>query len=94
MKITAAQIMQTYRIKDLAGFDAQACSHWRDTEPVWDYDRCCTCGICWISCPDAAIFRTGEGYFDRDPERCKGCGVCARECVNDAITMTAVRRQM
>lgn len=63
-------------------------SVWREKKPVWDSTRCFKCGICYLSCPDAAIMQIDEGYYDMNPELCKGCGICAAECPNEAITMT------
>jgi pyruvate ferredoxin oxidoreductase delta subunit len=45
------------------------------------------CGICYVFCPDAAIYETEEGYFEADLYYCKGCGICAHECPTQAITM-------
>jgi 2-oxoacid:acceptor oxidoreductase delta subunit (pyruvate/2-ketoisovalerate family) len=75
------------------GIGPQACAAscagaaWREKKPVWDRPRCFKCGICWISCPDAAVRVVDEGFYDSDPERCKGCGICAGVCWNEAITM-------
>ncbi len=62
---------------------------WRSQHPVWDRERCIRCGVCWIFCPDAAIFETSEGYFDMLPDYCKGCGICGRECVTGCISYVA-----
>ena len=59
---------------------------WRSQHPVWDRDRCIKCGVCWLSCPDAAIYETPEGYFDMLPDYCKGCGICGKECVTGCIS--------
>jgi pyruvate ferredoxin oxidoreductase delta subunit len=59
---------------------------WRSQHPVWDRDRCLRCGVCWIFCPDSAIYETPEGYFDMNPDYCKGCGICGRECVTGCIS--------
>ena len=56
--------------------------------------RCFNCGVCnrcelcLIFCPDVAISRRPDGWFDIAYEYCKGCGVCAEECPRGAITMT------
>jgi 2-oxoacid:acceptor oxidoreductase delta subunit (pyruvate/2-ketoisovalerate family) len=62
---------------------------WREQRPVWELERCFTCGICCLSCPDAAILLRDDGYYEMHAERCKGCGICAGECPNEAITMKA-----
>ena len=58
--------------------------------PVWDRDLCARCALCYIYCPDAAISRQDDGYFDADLQLCKGCGICHRECWFGAITMQEV----
>ena len=60
---------------------------WRDRRPVWDKDRCFKCGICYVSCPDAAIVLMEDGFYGVDDSRCKGCGVCAQSCINEVIVM-------
>ncbi|MGB9499959.1 MAG: pyruvate synthase subunit PorD [Dissulfuribacterales bacterium] len=60
---------------------------WRSNRPVWDKNRCVKCGICYIFCPDAAIYETEEGYFEADLYYCKGCGICMHECPTRAIKM-------
>lgn len=87
MKKGLANIVKQYGIGgpiDLGDYNAV---EWRDARPVWDRERCFKCGICCLSCPDAAILPVDEGFYDLDPEKCKGCGICAAECLNEAITM-------
>ena len=60
---------------------------WRDKKPEWNKDRCFKCGICYLSCPDSAIFLAPDGFYDVDADRCKGCGVCETACINEAIVM-------
>jgi len=55
--------------------------------PVWDKDRCIRCGICYVYCPDGAVYRTDDGFFDVDKDRCKGCGICHRECWFGVVSM-------
>ena len=55
--------------------------------PVWDKDLCARCALCYVYCPDAAISRQEDGYFDVDMNLCKGCGICHRECWFGAVTM-------
>ena len=62
---------------------------WRVAKkPVIDQKKCIKCFICWIVCPDVAIFRTEKGVSE-DYEHCKGCAICAEECPVDAITMVS-----
>lgn len=56
--------------------------------PLWDKQMCVRCGLCYLFCPDAAISRTDDGYYEADPDYCKGCGICHRECWFGAISMT------
>lgn len=60
---------------------------WRSNRPVCDTTKCIRCGICYIFCPDMAIRRTEEGYFEADLYYCKGCGICAQECFTGCIKM-------
>ena len=60
---------------------------WRSIRPVWNHSRCVKCGVCFIFCPDAAIRKNAEGYFEADLYYCKGCGICAQECVTGCISM-------
>ena len=55
--------------------------------PTWDKERCIRCGLCYVYCPDGAIFRNEEGYFEAELDKCKGCGICHRECWFGAISM-------
>lgn len=60
---------------------------WRSIRPIWDKPKCIKCGVCYIFCPDMAVHKTEEGYFEADLYYCKGCGICAQECVTGCITM-------
>ncbi len=59
---------------------------WRTEKPVLDKERCTNCLLCWVFCPESAIYRT-EDKVEIDYEYCKGCGVCANECARGAIKM-------
>ncbi|NIN93654.1 MAG: pyruvate synthase subunit PorD, partial [Anaerolineae bacterium] len=50
---------------------------WRSQRPVFDYDKCIKCGLCWIYCPDMALKLREDGFFEPDLDYCKGCGICA-----------------
>ena len=60
---------------------------WRSQRPIWDESRCIKCGVCWMFCPDCAIFQKPDGYFAANYDYCKGCGICSRECWPAAIRM-------
>lgn len=60
---------------------------WRSLRPERHDEACDKCGICWIYCPDAALFMNEEGFYEVDLFHCKGCGICAKECGKKAINM-------
>ena len=60
---------------------------WRSERPVIDKEKCNKCGLCWLSCPDAAMKPLDGGYYEPDLFYCKGCGICAQVCPTKAITM-------
>ncbi len=62
---------------------------WRSSRPVVDKTKCIECGVCYIFCPDMAVYKTVEGHFAADLYYCKGCGICAFECFTRCITMVA-----
>ena len=55
-------------------------SGWRNERPVWDFDKCTHCLICWIICPDSAVIVNDHKIVRVNLEHCKGCGICAVEC--------------
>ena len=63
---------------------------WRSSEPVFDFEKCNKCGLCFIYCPEGCIKPVEDGYFKADVYYCKGCGICAKECPKDAIKMVEV----
>ena len=89
MKSAVKRIARLYGFERPEGQGDYDARQWRDHRPVWEREVCLKCGICHLSCPDAAVIEVDEGFYDSDPERCKGCGICARECINEAITMVA-----
>ena len=60
---------------------------WRNFRPVYIYEKCTKCGLCQIVCPDMAIKKREDDFFEYNYDYCKGCGVCANECPADAIEM-------
>lgn len=60
---------------------------WKSQRPVVETAKCIKCGVCWVFCPDAAIYKNEEGYFLANLDYCKGCGICARECWTGCIKM-------
>ena len=66
---------------------------WCFERPVWDTQKCVRCGICYLSCPDGAIFQNKDGYYDADLQYCKGCGICIQQCVTGCITLEIVEER-
>ncbi len=60
---------------------------WRSKRPVWDNSKCIKCGLCYIFCPDMAVERRPDGYFEANLDYCKGCGICSVECQTQCIAM-------
>ncbi len=60
---------------------------WRSVRPIVDKKKCIRCGVCYIFCPDMAIGKTDQGYFEADLYYCKGCGICEQECITGCISM-------
>jgi pyruvate ferredoxin oxidoreductase delta subunit len=66
---------------------------WRTGQmPEWDESKCIKCGVCWMFCPDVAIYQKEDGYFVANYDYCKGCGICVRECWPGAIKMVEETR--
>lgn len=77
-----SDVTNRFRIDDSATLE-----DWQFEHPVWDTKLCIRCGACYLICPDAAIYKNSEGYFNADLKRCKGCGICARECWTGAVSL-------
>lgn len=60
---------------------------WKSQHPVWDYEKCNNCGLCYLYCPEFCINQNRDGYFEANFYYCKGCGICSQECPKQAITM-------
>lgn len=53
---------------------------WRTDRPIWDSEKCISCLICWMFCPDSSIMIQEGKVVGIDYDHCKGCGICAAEC--------------
>jgi pyruvate ferredoxin oxidoreductase delta subunit len=60
---------------------------WRSDRPIRDQSKCNKCGLCWLFCPEAAIYPLADGLFETNLFHCKGCGICSVECPKGVITM-------
>ncbi len=60
---------------------------WRSFRPIWDWERCVDCKVCWAYCPDGSIKLRDGRVAGIDLHHCKGCGICAAECPHGAIKM-------
>lgn len=61
--------------------------NWRSQRPVWEKERCNSCLLCFIFCPDAAVVVKEGKMAGIDYEHCKGCGICATECGRKALRL-------
>ena len=56
---------------------------WRVFRPEIDLKKCVKCKMCFLMCPDSAIFWKGAPEIDYHV--CKGCLICAEICPVKAI---------
>jgi pyruvate ferredoxin oxidoreductase delta subunit len=59
---------------------------WRVFRPDFDPDKCTSCSMCQLVCPEGCV-TVENGEYKPDYDFCKGCGLCAHECPAKAITM-------
>ncbi len=57
---------------------------WRSLRPVKFDEKCTSCSLCWLYCPEGCIT---PDKFEINYTYCKGCGICAEECAPKAIEM-------
>jgi pyruvate ferredoxin oxidoreductase delta subunit len=66
---------------------------WRSVRPIWDANKCSSCLICFIYCPDNSIKVDSSGkMIGIDLDYCKGCGICEVECPKKAIQMEGEKK--
>lgn len=73
-------------VRQPGGSRAFKTGDWRSQRPVVDKEKCISCGLCYVYCPDLAIVFEGDDY-KVNLDYCKGCGICAKQCPKGAITM-------
>jgi pyruvate ferredoxin oxidoreductase gamma subunit len=62
--------------------------NWRTgSYPLMDKDKCISCGICWIMCPEIAFKQNEDGSYTWSGDYCKGCGICVTTCSKKALSM-------
>jgi pyruvate ferredoxin oxidoreductase gamma subunit len=62
--------------------------NWRTgSYPLMDKDKCISCGICWIMCPEIAFTQNEDGSYTWSGDYCKGCGICVTTCSKKALSM-------
>lgn len=60
---------------------------WRAQFPIHLKEKCTSCMLCAVYCPDDCIL-VKEGKIDHvDYDYCKGCGICFQVCPVSAIKM-------
>jgi len=59
---------------------------WRVLRPIIDHETCTKDRLCWMYCPEAAIYIDKDGDYHVNLKYCKGCGICASVCPSESIT--------
>ena len=60
---------------------------WKTKYPELDKEKCSSCLLCFIYCPENCIKLNDNKEEEIDLDYCKGCGICASECPRNAIEM-------
>lgn len=58
----------------------------RTSKPIIDNDKCVKCMMCYLLCPEGAVYKDGD-KLAIDYDFCKGCGICEQECKPKVIKM-------
>ena len=64
---------------------------WRTFRPEIIAEKCNTCGICFLHCPDGVILFEEGKVPEIDYTYCKGCGICEVKCPKNALEMIQER---
>ena len=51
-------------IEDVGNAQEYKTGDWRSQKPVHDNTKCTRCALCWLFCPDSAVFEIEDEYFD------------------------------
>jgi pyruvate ferredoxin oxidoreductase delta subunit len=81
------EIIKGLVLNQIPGRGGKYVANWRTLKPVIDYDKCISCGLCIIYCPEAAVTQGVDKKPSIDYRFCKGCGICANECPQEAVKM-------
>lgn len=60
---------------------------WRTHQPAWDKEKCTSCLLCFIYCPDSSVIVDDGKMVGINYDYCKGCGICEEVCPTHAIQM-------
>lgn len=66
-------------------------SHRKETELMYDAERCTACGRCVSACPNGA-HRIGNGVHLFDRTLCRACGACASVCIYGALELVGMQK--
>ncbi|MFA5125709.1 MAG: 4Fe-4S dicluster-binding protein [archaeon] len=86
IKIGGIQITKGAVISNPGSTKNYKTGEWRTFKPSIDQAKCIKCAKCWMTCPDAAVYKDKEGRFQVNYDYCKGCLLCEKECPVKAIS--------
>ncbi|MHC1636505.1 MAG: 4Fe-4S dicluster domain-containing protein [Candidatus Methanospirareceae archaeon] len=75
-------------VKEPGSASSYKTGDWRSERPIRK-GGCVKCGLCYIYCPEGAVYLSEEGEFETDLFYCKGCGICANECPRGVIKLVS-----
>jgi 2-oxoacid:acceptor oxidoreductase delta subunit (pyruvate/2-ketoisovalerate family) len=81
-------------VLDPGNTDAYDTGSWGTFKPVHDSEKCISCLLCWVMCPDSAILVEDGKIAGYDLMHCKGCGICAEICPKKVQAITMVKKEM
>ncbi len=66
---------------------------WKSFRPVWMKEKCISCMMCVINCPEDCIPSKDGKRSETDLDMCKGCGICAEVCPVKCIKMVVDKEE-